>query len=190
MLQQKNNWVLLMIDYQQGFLEPIWGKRSCPHAEDNAARLVNHFRDQSLPIFHAQHLSKNPDSPLRPGQSGVEFIKAVAPAQGEKIFQKHVNSAFIGTTLEPVLRQAGIDTLIVCGIAVDRCVSTTVRMAANLGFNVFVAADASFTHERRSYDGRLFDAEAVHSVSLASLEGEFATCATTETIIKILESWS
>jgi len=107
----------------------------------------------------------------------------VKPLFGERLFQKHVNSAFIGTNLEDVLRRDEIETLVILGIVVDHCVSTTARMAANLGFKVIVAADATIAHERKSYDGRRFDAELVHAVSLASLHGEFATVELTEAIL-------
>lgn len=183
---QRRNTALLIIDYQQGFYDAKWGKRGIPQAEENAAKLVRYFRSNSLPVYHVQHLSRNPSSPLRPGQPGVDFIKEVAPTHGERIFQKHVNSAFIGTNLEAVLRENEIDSLVVFGIAVDHCVSTTARMAANLGFKVFIAADASIAHERKGHDGKSFDPDLVHAISLASLHGEFATVETTEDLLKNL----
>lgn len=176
------NIALLIIDYQEGFNDPKWGVRGQPRAEQNAAALLDHFRKNLLPVYHVQHLSRNPNSPLRPGQAGVDIMEPLRPVFGERIFQKHVNSAFIGTHLEEVLRRNGIETLVIFGIAVDHCVSTTTRMAANLGFKVILAADASIAHERKGYDGRTFDPDLVHAVTLASLHGEFATVETTEAI--------
>jgi nicotinamidase-related amidase len=185
MANTNKNTALLVIDYQEGFHDPKWGARNLPQAEENASRVLRHFRQNSFPVYHVRHLSRNPNSPLRPGQPGVDFIEGVKPAPGERIFQKHVNSAFIGTNLEAVLRQNEIETLVIFGIAVDHCVSTTTRMAANLGFHVFVVADATIAHERKGYDGRTFDPDLVHAISLASLHGEFATVETTETILDL-----
>jgi hypothetical protein len=56
-------------------------------------------------------------------------------------------------------------------------------MAANLGFESFIARDATFTHDRISPDGRRWSAEDIHSSALASLHGEFATALTVDEII-------
>ena len=46
---------------------------------------------------------------------------------------KGVNSAFIGTQLEEILKESEVRTLVIAGLTTDHCVSTTTRMAANLG---------------------------------------------------------
>ncbi|MBI3556147.1 MAG: cysteine hydrolase [Deltaproteobacteria bacterium] len=176
---------LLLIDVQEGFNAPLWGMRDTPQAEENIAGLLAKFRAQSQPIYHVQHLSRNPKSPLAPGQPGVDFMAAARPRHGERIFQKHVNSAFIGTNLEEVLRKDGIQRLVIGGIAVDHCVSTTTRMAANLGFDVLLVADATIAHDRKGHDGAAFPAQLVHAITLASLHGEFATVLTTVSVLDI-----
>jgi nicotinamidase-related amidase len=84
-----------------------------------------------------------------------------------------VNSAFIGTALEAHLRAHQIDTVVVVGITTDHCVSSTVRMAANLGFTVIVVSDATATFERTGPDGDYHSAELMHRVALASLHDEY-----------------
>jgi nicotinamidase-related amidase len=170
----KNKTALIIIDVQKGFNDPIWGKRNNPKAEENIKTLLNVFRETSNPVIHIQHLSVEPKSPLRPGQNGSEFMEGMEPKLGERVFQKSVNSAFIGTGLEAYLRENQITSLVLAGITSDHCVSTTTRMAANLGFEVTVVADATIAFERKSITGQIFDAELVHQVSLASLSGEFA----------------
>jgi nicotinamidase-related amidase len=179
---------LLIIDVQEGFKDPKWGRRNNPRAEENVARLLAAWREAGLPVFHAQHLSRNPKSPLRPGQPGVEFMAQARPLAGEPVVQKSVNSAFIGTDLEARLRVKKIARLVIGGLVTDHCISTTTRMAANLGFEVFVAADATAAHDRVGPDGTVYDAETVHRVSLASLHGEFAEVAETEEIVRRIRS--
>jgi len=174
---------LVLIDVQEGFNDPVWGRRNNPDAEENVARLLAAWREAGRPLFHVQHLSRNPKSPLRPGQPGVEFMAQARPRAGEAVIAKQVNSAFIGTDLEARLRAAGIGSVALAGLVTDHCVSTTARMAANLGFKVFVAADATATFDRASWDGTAYDAETMHRTALTSLHGEFATVLPTEALL-------
>jgi nicotinamidase-related amidase len=111
----------------------------------------------------------------------------VKPLPGEPVIGKQVNSAFIGTDLEARLRALDISTLVVAGLTTAHCVSTTTRMAGNLGFRTLLAADACATHAQTGYDGRPYDAETVHALALASLHGEFAEVAATADILRTLE---
>jgi len=179
---------LILIDIQQGFDDAKhWGPRNNPDAESNAAKLLGAWRRSGRPLFHVQHRSTTPGSPLRPGQPGCEHKPEVKPAPGEPVIGKSVNSAFIGTDLQARLRGAGIDTLVIAGLTTAHCVSTTARMAGNLGFRTLLAADACATHARTGHDGRQHDAESVHVMELAALHGEFAEVAPTAALIDALE---
>jgi nicotinamidase-related amidase len=174
---------LLLIDVQRGFDEPRWGPRNNPGAEANIARLIEAWRRTGRPIVHVRHHSRLPQSPLGPDQPGAAFKPEALPEPDEPIYTKDVNSAFIGTTLDADLRARGATMLVVAGLTTDHCVSTTVRMGANLGYRVWVAADACATFDRADHTGRPLPAEDVHRAALASLHGEFATVADTEALI-------
>jgi len=110
----------------------------------------------------------------------------------ETVFVKNVNSSFIGTGLEQHLRDEGITTLVVVGLTTSHCVSTTVRMAGNLGWKVYLPRDATAMYPRDAAPGAPgelvgFDAKTMHEVSLAELHGEFATVVNTEDIIRAVE---
>jgi len=165
---------LLVIDVQQGLDDPRHGARNNPDAELRIAELLAAWRATGRPVIHVQHMSLKPWSPLREGLPGNAIKDGALPAPGEPVFRKHVNSAFIGTELESHLRTAGIEELVVVGLTTDQCVSTSARMAANLGFAVTVVEDATATFERRGPDGILYNADLMHRVELASLHEEFA----------------
>jgi nicotinamidase-related amidase len=174
---------LLLVDVQQGLDDPRYGTRNNPAAERRIADLLRAWRAADRPVIHVQHLSLEPNSPLRQDRPGHVFKPEARPRDGEPVFQKHVNSAFIGTDLEAYLRTQGIEELVVAGITTDHCVSATVRMAGNLGFTVTVVEDACATFERRGPDGRHYDADTMHRVTLASLHGEFATVRSTREVL-------
>jgi len=138
---------LVMIDVQRGFDSPGLGHRNNPGAEKNCARLLEGWRSTGRPVFHIRHLSDEPESSLRAGQLGAEFKDLVRPMGDEDVVQKRVNSAFIGTDLEPRLRRREITTLVIAGLTTDHCVSTTARMAGNLGFDTYLVGA---TRRRRS----------------------------------------
>jgi nicotinamidase-related amidase len=184
MTQLPQSTALIVIDVQQAFLDPRWGERNNPDAESNIARLLAAWRGSGRPIRHVVHDSVEPNSLLRPDSGGNAIQAAAAPEGTEPVYHKHVNSAFIGTSLESDLRQDGIDTLVIVGLTTNHCVSTTARMAGNLGFSTYVVSDATATFARLALDGTLRPAEAVHSAALSDLHEEFATVADTAEILK------
>ena len=129
-----SNAALLIIDVQQGFDDPQWGQRNNPDAEANIAQLILLWRKEKRPVIHIQHNSLEPDSPLKSDLPGFQFKPEAAPIEGEPVFRKTTNSAFIGTELESYLRDKGIAHIVIVGLTTDHCVSTTTRMAGNLGF--------------------------------------------------------
>ena len=94
---------------------------------------------------------------------------------GETVITKDVNSGFIGTNLEIVLRRAGVRRLVVAGFFTNMCVETTTRMAGNIGFDTYLVPDACATTNRVGLDGTDYDPELVHALSVASLHREFCT---------------
>ena len=179
---------LLVIDVQQGFLDPSWGPRNNPDAEANVARLIAAWRRHGRPIRHIHHASRSPAGTFYKGTPGHEPKPEAMPAPGEPIHTKEVNSSFIGTTLERDLRDAGANMLVIVGLTTNHCVSTTARMAGNLGFDTYVIEDATATFDRVGLSGDMRVAADVHAAALSDLSGEFATIKRTGQILETLES--
>jgi nicotinamidase-related amidase len=99
---------------------------------------------------------------------------------------KSVNAAFIGTDLDLRLRRMGIDTVVTFGISTDMCVSTTIRVGANLGYQMIMIGDACDSFDLPDGLGGVIPAETVHRVHLATLAFEFAKVTTTEQIVAAL----
>ena len=180
---------LILIDIQKGFENiEYWGaQRNNPDAEENAGKLLRLWRENNLPIFHIKHCSSNRASPLNETNEGNEFNDLVKPISNEPVIKKNVNSAFIGTDLQEKLINLKITKLVIVGLTADHCVSTTTRMAGNLGFDTYLVSDATAAFNKKGVDGQNFSAELIHETSLASLNEEFATVVTTEFLKQNLE---
>lgn len=181
-MAKKDTPALLLIDMQTGFDDiKYWGgQRNNMCAEENAGRILALSRESGLPVFHIQHCSTIPSSPLHPSNPGNAFKESLKPIKRETIIKKKVNSAFIGTTLKMRLDKAGIKKLIIVGLTTDHCVSTTTRMAGNFGYEAFLVQDATATFNKKGANGQDFSAELIHETAIASLKDEFATIVTTD----------
>jgi nicotinamidase-related amidase len=177
---------LIVVDVQQAFNDPSWGERNNPDAERHIAQLLAGWRRTGRPLYHIQHRSQRPGSLFHPDAPGFQVKPEALPLAGEPVLYKNVNSSFIGTDLEQRLRASGIDTLVICGITTDHCVSTTIRMAGNFGFEVYCVSDATATFERTGPDGGHYSAQLMHDTALASLHGEFATVVPTAEVLMSL----
>lgn len=182
-----NSTALLIIDVQKGFRdEEFWGgNRSTPDFEQNVISLLTYFRSKHLPIIHVKHNSTTSNCLLFPTKSGNDLEDFVKPTSfdDEPLFEKNVNSAFIGTDLEKYLRDKRITTLILIGLTTNHCCETTARMASNLGFIVYFVRDATATFDRH-FEGVTIKSEEVHRNTLANLNEEFATIVTTKDLLQ------
>jgi nicotinamidase-related amidase len=177
------NAALLVVDVQQGFDDARWGRRNNPGMERRIAAILRAWRLSCRAVIHARHMSPDPASPLRPGQTGNEFKPQFAPMRGEAVVEKRVHSCFIGTPLERDLRRRGHDALVIVGMMTNHCVSTTARMAANLGFAVWIVSDATATFDRVAPDGVRYAAEQIHAIALSDLHGEFGVVVDTASVL-------
>lgn len=180
---------LLVIDVQRGFdeIEATGLSRNNPDAAQRIGVLLTAFRRAGAPVVHVRHASSEPGSPFQPNRPGYLVKDEAREQAGEAVIVKRVNSGFIGTDLEQRLREAGIRTLVITGATTNHCVETTARMAGNLGFEVLLVRDATWTFDRVGPDGETHPAAAVHAMSLANLSGEFAAIVTAPEVEAMLD---
>lgn len=161
---------LIVVDVQKAFEDKKWGKRNNPEAEENIAKLLGLWRENGWKVIFIQHLNENPQSVFHPTGEGFKIKEIVRPLDDELVLTKTVNSAFIGTDLEDILRTNGLNTVVVTGLTTQHCVSTTTRMSGNLGFKTYLVSDAIAAFELYDHNGKHYSAEEIHDVSLATLQ--------------------
>jgi ureidoacrylate peracid hydrolase len=91
------------------------------------------------------------------GTWDARLIDEIKPEDMSKVITKRRDSSFYGTDLDKKLREAKIDTIIICGVDTSICVETSLRDAFNLGYDVVLISDATASMDPRRYECTLDD---------------------------------
>src|SRR6267378_4887489 len=128
-------------------------------------RLLDAARESGLPVIHTREGHRPDLADLAPakkargkpslaigdcgamgrllvrGEPGHDIIPELYPQAGEPVIDKPGKGAFYQTDLELLLKNRGIETLLVCGVTTEVCVKPTVREANDRGFRCIVLSD-------------------------------------------------
>ena len=164
---------LVIIDVQMGMFDeddPIYrGEEMLQNLQD----LIRRARQADVPVIYIQHN----DSQFVAGEPDWEIHPAIAPQEGDLIFQKHTPDSFHKTDLSDALGEIAIAKLVLAGIQTEYCVDTTSRRAFSLGYDVTLVADGHST-----WDNRHIAAEHVIAHHNSTLDGWAVTVKSTAEI--------
>lgn len=152
---------LLLVDLQQGTCgdaqprpQPAFDQRFRRSTLPAATRALQLARAAGLEVIHTVIANLTADGRDRsldykrcgmgfaPGSRAAEVIEELAPRGDELVLAKSSSSPFSSTTLDYVLRNIGIQTLVVIGLLTDQCIDHTVKDAADRGYQVVCLIDA------------------------------------------------
>ena len=152
----------------------------------NLGRLIGAFREAGGEVMYTVIESLTKDGRDRSldykicnffvarGSWEARVLDAVAPGEDEIVLPKTSSGVFNSTNIEYLLRNIGIDTLVVTGFLTDQCVDMAVRDAADRGFYPVCIADACATHSQARHDN-----------ALAAFKGYCRTLTTAELLAEI-----
>ncbi len=162
---------LLLVDLQQGTCgdaqprpDPDFDRRFRATTLPNAERVLAAARRGALEVIHTVIANLTADGRDRsfddkrcgmgfpPGSRAAEVIAELAPLADELVLPKSSSSPFSSTSLDDLLRNLGIRTLVVIGLLTDQCIDHTVKDAADRGYRVVCIHDAclAVTPERHA----------------------------------------
>ena len=172
------NCALIIIDMQNdfcakgGYIDQVMGKDVSAAAGivEPLQSLLNAARAADVPVLwvYADYShDKLPDSMrvklkargitaecCKPGTPGAGWF-GIEPLASEHKVAKHTYSGFAGTTLEALLAELSVRTLVFGGVQTQVCVESTVRDAHSLGYFCIVPQDAVASHTPALHDATL-----------------------------------
>ena len=101
----------------------------------NVAHLIDAARTSNIDVVFIQHCAPAGEV-FEEGTARWQIHPNTGPIKGESIVTKHESSGFCGTNLHDILQTLDINTLVVCGLQSEHCVSNTALSALGLGYAV------------------------------------------------------
>ena len=179
-----NDMALLVIDVQRFFIDPD-SQSFVPTSRaimPNIKRLIDKFRELGQPVIFTRHAYLDDEDPgimdlwwgdsIRDSDPLSYISHKLLPLPDEPVIRKTRYSAFIGTGLEAMLRERGIETVLITGVVTHLCCESTAREAFMKDFAVYMAIDGTASYS-----------EELHISSLRGLANGFAIPVTTGEII-------
>ena len=84
-----------------------------------------------------------------------KVIDQIAPQGDEIVLPKTSSSVFISTHIDYILRNLGINQLVISGLITDQCVESAIRDACDMGYLVTQIVDACLTYSQERHDNSL-----------------------------------
>ena len=182
---------IIVVDMQNDFVA-VGAAMETPAARavvPKLAEALNVCRDAKIKVIYTAHVHRrdgcdmglfNMHPPIAnraalvDGTPGVDIYPGLAPAPGEHVIKKHRYSGFFGTDMDIILREWGVDTVIISGTTTENCCHATARDAMFRNYRVVFLSDATATYD---YPDRGFGAmpnAEVHHATLVILAASTA----------------
>jgi nicotinamidase-related amidase len=129
---------LVVVDVQVGVMKFAW---EADRVVANIARAVDRARAAGVPVVWVQHQ----DDELVPGTASWQWVRELAPADGEARVAKEYNSSFEETSLDDELARLGVSHLALAGAATNWCIRATAYAALERGYDLTLRGDAHTT---------------------------------------------
>jgi nicotinamidase-related amidase len=124
---------LLVVDMQKNCKESTTCKESFENAIEYINEISEHFRKKKLPVIIIRDVEAG-----GPGTEGFDCVDELVISENDFYVNKIFNNAFWQTDLDSILKNEGVDCVVVSGFAVEHCVLFTYNGAIERGYNAFL----------------------------------------------------
>ena len=140
----KSKMALLIVDMQNDYFDggamPL---ARTQQAADKTAKLLQAFRDDNRTVIHVQHIFADDQKGFFiAATQGSEICTQLAPAANEAVVIKSRVNSFLGTNLERILIDQGIEQLVITGAMAHVCIDAVTRAATDKGYHCHLIIDA------------------------------------------------
>lgn len=172
---------LIVVDIQNDYFpQGKWPLAGAEAAADNAARLIEAFRQGADQVVHIRHEFTSDSAPFfTPGSEGAQLHPKVLNRADEPVVLKHFVNSFRETELQTVLDHHGIKHLVIVGSMSHMCIDGVARAAADMGYEVTVIHDACASRDLE-FNGLVVPAAQVHAAFMSALGFAYANVVSTE----------
>lgn len=155
----KNKSAIIVVDMLNDF---VYGALKCDRGLSiipKTKELLDSARKHGVPVIFSNdaHI-KGVDHELKlwgdhaiKGTEGAQVIEELGPKEGDYIVEKRRYSGFFHTDLDLLLKELGVETIIVCGLHTHMCVRHTCADGYCLGYEIVVAKDATNSFTEQDY---------------------------------------
>jgi len=177
-----SNRAILVVDLQNEYWPAgNFALHKIEAAAANAARVMDHARSKGDLVVNIRH--EMPNGPLFiPDTAGADINDTVRPAAGEPVITKNFPNSFRGTGLSDLLKEKGIEDVVVIGAMSHMCVDATVRAANDLGYKTTTIHDACATRDL-DFDGVTVKAAHVHAALMSALSFAYGEVISTDSFL-------
>jgi nicotinamidase-related amidase len=169
---------IIVIDMLEDF---VHGELKCERAQrtiEPLGRLLDAARSQGVPVIFSNdahvpdvdHEFKIWGEHAVVGTPGADVIAELEPKEGDYQVPKRRYSGFYGTDLEMLLKEHGVDTVVLTGLHTNICVRHTAADAFYRGYRVIVPTDAVEAFSAEDHEGGLEYLKKVYGAELSSVD--------------------
>jgi nicotinamidase-related amidase len=155
-LENRPHTALIVVDVQNSVVGEA-------HERDavvaNIGRVVEKAREASVPVVWVQHSSEH----LVQGSDGWQIVPELKPDDADPVVHKTYADSFEETTLEAVLTDLGVGSLVVTGAQTDECIRSTLHGAIARGYDATLVKDAHTTEDQSEYGAPTPDLVIAHT---------------------------
>lgn len=176
-----SNRALVVIDIQNDYFPGgKWTLFRMEEAADNAAQVIEKFRENGDLVVHIRHEFPTDDAPFfAPNSEGAEIHKKVLPIDGEPVITKNQINSFRDTDLKAVLDRNGIEEIVFVGAMSHMCIDAAVRAANDFGYTCTVVHDACASRALE-FGNVVIPAQQAHAAYMSALGFAYAATVSTE----------